>query len=64
MYINQDEETRAQASGWTYESGYNQGFQMGKSGQSNNNYFPKHTNAWHGHKEGFKDGRAARKRGY
>lgn len=64
MYIDQIEERRAQANGWTYESGYNQGFEAGRLAQKNPNYFPKFTYAWWGCKEGYKDGKESRSRGY
>ena len=63
-YINQESEAIAQANGWTYESGYNQGFNMAYAGEADNNYFPKFSQAWHGHKAGYKDGKKAWKRGY
>ena len=64
MYINEEAEQEAASHGWTYETGYNQGREMGYLAQADRNYFPKHTYAWWGHKEGYKDGKKARKRGY
>ena len=63
MYLNKENESRAQSCGWTYETGYNQGFNMARAGNPNQNLFPQFSQAWHGHNDGFKAGEAARKRG-
>lgn len=63
-HIDEQAEKRAQESGWTYESGYKQGRGMGRSAQGNNNYFPRFTNAWWGHKQGYEDGKEERESGW
>ena len=60
MYINDIAERGALARGWTYESGYKQGYDAGRFGQGDTNFFPKFTSAWWGWKEGNKDGKKSR----
>ncbi|MCA9942846.1 MAG: hypothetical protein KC449_05170 [Anaerolineales bacterium] len=64
MYINQKKEEEALSHWWTYESGYDQGYRMGRACQADRNYFPRFTSAWYGHKAGYQDGKNAWKRGY